>query len=209
MTLALNPSADFAAVVDGLATITLHRRGGDSENIAQALRREITTREAAASNGKYTASDVRFHFAVSAVEATPKIGDVIEDADGERYTILDVQLATLAKRYRCTTRNLAVVHGLDSTVAIERATYAKGAQGAIERTWTVWKRVRARVQPVESTVGVADGAMQTAARWKVFIAEDLDLDQRCRVKTNDGTTYNILGWSRAEDVGGLLEMEVS
>ena len=59
MTLAFDPSNDLVQVADGLEAVTLRRRGstpgGPGTTIAHALRRSVSTREAAASDGRYTA----------------------------------------------------------------------------------------------------------------------------------------------------------
>jgi head-tail adaptor len=209
MVLAFDPSADFVAVADGLEAVTLERRGSDSDSIANALKREIATREAAASDGKYTASDTRFHFPVSAVTSAPRLGDVIVDSTGERHTVIEVQSATLAKRYKCVTRSMAIVYGLDDAVTIERATYAKGTQGAVTRTWADWRIVRARIQPDAATAETTAGAYQATKRYKIYMAEDLELTEAHRFRAADGTLYKFAGFTGAESVGDILTVEVT
>ena len=51
MTLAFDPSDDFADVVDGLETVTLKRRGAsDDVTVAGTLRRGLTVREVSVRN---------------------------------------------------------------------------------------------------------------------------------------------------------------
>jgi head-tail adaptor len=206
--MAFDPSTDFENIVDGLESIMLDRRGSDSEAITNALRRDITTLEASASNGKYTASDTKWHFPASAVDSMPRLGDVIEDANGERYTILEVQTATLGKRYRCVSRNVAVVYGLDCWVTIEKATYSKGTQGAIERAWAAWKKVRARIQPVDAVPEKSAGMQRTEKRYNVMVAENCDIDNSYRIKGPDGTLYRFEKSTQSEQIGGLQTIEV-
>jgi head-tail adaptor len=204
-----DPSADFVSVCDGLEAVTLHHRRGESETIANALHREVTTREAIASNGKYTTADTRFHFPVSSVDSMPMLGDRIEDASGEYYTILEVQSATLGKRYKCVCRNLAIVNGLDSIITIEKAAYAKGTQGAIERTWKTWRKTRARIQPIESTRDKEAGAQRTIKRYSIVLDTNEPIDNSCRFLDAEGHLYRFEKSTGSEEIGGLQTVEVS
>jgi len=212
MSLNFDPSTDFADMVDGTETVTLRRRGSTPGSpgtvISHALRRAVTTREAAESNGRYTASDVNWHLPAEQLSAAPRLGDVLTDADGRRWTILDVQLATLRTRWQCATRNLAVVYGLDDTVTILKATYAKEEGGAAEPTWRPWKTgVRARIQPAVAEVASEHQARQTTTRYRIFVEEDLVLNHTHQIQGPDGTIYKITGTTGAQRIGELPTVE--
>ena len=70
-----DPQSDFAQVTDALEPATLRRADGSgSIALANALRRAVTTREAAASDGKYTTSDVATAFGGCGVASAAAIG---------------------------------------------------------------------------------------------------------------------------------------
>ena len=118
--------------------------------------------------------------------------------------MLEVQCTTLGTRWRCLSRSLAVVYGLDDAVTILKATYAKGAGGAAEPTWLTWKTgVRARIQPVESRTGSQHEALQSVTRCQIFIEEEIPLDQTHRIQASDGAIYKVLGVRDAERIGEL------
>ena len=80
-------------------------------------------------------------------------------------------LTTLGTRWRCTTRSLVVVYGLDDTITILKATYVQGEGGAAEATWIPWRTgLRARIQPVQShpAASTSRGRRSPAAKssWK-------------------------------------------
>jgi len=210
MTLDFDPSDDLAGVTDGLTSVTVTRPGSsDSSEVTHALRRAIRTRELEESNGRYTAGDVAWHLPASELAAPPRPGDVIVDADGRRFTLLDVQQTVLGSRWRCVARNLAVVHGLDTYVDVERATATKGTAGAERATWHIWRSgLAARIQPAESAVTNRHDRRTTNARFKVFLAQDLDLDHTHRIKGPDGTIYRILACRKAERIDSLAEIDV-
>jgi hypothetical protein len=143
MALNLDPSGDFPQAADATEAVTLRRRGTSPGSpgtvVPHALRRAVTTREAAQSHGRYTASDVTWHLPTGELPESPRLGDVIADGEGRRWTVLEVQLATLGTRWRCTARDLAIVYALDDTVTVLKASYAKGEGGAAEATWRPWK----------------------------------------------------------------------
>lgn len=208
MSVGFDPNSDFEMICDGLEAVTLKHRKSSSESIATALQRSLNTREIAASDGKYVSGDVRWHLPDALVTKAPRLGDTIIDAGDRYYTILDAQHATLENRWRCIARDVAVVYGLDDTVEILEATYAKGTAGADEPTWaTKWTGVRARVQPLATDIAVEHEARRTRTTHQVFITEDLDITDKHRVKDKAGTVYRVTGYTRAERIGELQTID--
>jgi hypothetical protein len=221
MTMDFDPSADLAGATDGLETVTFRRRGsGDATVITHALRRAVTTREATIHNryhtrktevptgGHYTDSDVIWHLPTEQLSDSPRLGDLIVDGEGRRWTILDVQAATLRTRWRCTTRDLAVAYALDDTVTILEATYAKGDGGAAEPTWRTWKAgVRARIQPAAVEIVVDNQAQQTIRRYQIFVEEDIALDHNHSIQGPDGTIYKVRATLGGDRIGELQIIE--
>ncbi|MGA2031671.1 MAG: hypothetical protein ABSG68_05405, partial [Thermoguttaceae bacterium] len=90
----MNPdlSLDLAQAADGRETVVLFPGEADADAAASvvlhALRRAVTTREAAASGGRYTTSDVTWHLPAAELSAPPQLADIIRDQDGCRWTVL-------------------------------------------------------------------------------------------------------------------------
>ena len=91
MSLSFDPGDDFANVTDGLEPVTLLRPGSAATSVGGALRAAVSTAEARASDGKYTAGDVVWHLPAAEVSSPPVPGDVIVDAAGGRWTVLAVR----------------------------------------------------------------------------------------------------------------------
>ncbi len=213
MTVNFDPSDDFAETVDGTETVTLKRRGSSAETIiTHALRRAVNTSEAQVRNvyntwkapsggGRHTAADLTWHLPKEQLSDAPRLGDTIIDGGDRRWTVLDVRLATLETRWQCFARNLSVAYGLDDTVTILKATYAKGDGGAAEPTWNVWKTgVRARIQPAEVDVDTEHQTRRTKRRFQIFVEEDVALDHNHRIEGPDTTIYTIRGTLGAERI---------
>jgi hypothetical protein len=212
MNAGFDPAADFAAAADGSEAVTLLRRGdapgSPGSVVAHALRRAVGVREAAESNGHYTASDVVWHLPVEELGDPPHLGDVIADAAHQQWTVLEVQLVTLRTRWRCAARSLAIVYALDDTITILKAAYTKSSGGAAQAVWQTWKTgVRARIQPAAAAVGSQHRARQTARRAQIFVVENLALDHHCRIQGPDGSVYRVLGSTGAERIGELQTIE--
>ncbi|MBN2581413.1 MAG: hypothetical protein JXB10_20700 [Pirellulales bacterium] len=219
-----DPQADFARIIDGTESVTLLRRGStpgaEGTLIAHALRRatdaaETTfgnrseVRKHADSDAHARAADVSWHLPVVELPEAPQLGDVLLDAAGCRWTILEVHDATLHSRWRCTTRELAIANGLDNTVTILKAEYAKGASGAAEATWRVWRTgVRARLQPFDVQVAVEHGASGAKRRYRLLLEENLTLDHTIRIQGADGSQYRILWAAEGPRLGELQTAEV-
>jgi len=214
-----DPSDDLANVADGMETVTLLRRGrtpGDAGTaIAHALRRAITAGEAAIINtgdvrkqapsgGRQLADDLVWHLPVSELPDAPRLGDMILDGDGRRWTILTVKLATLGARWRCETRDVAIATGLDDAISVQ-----KTFGGSPEPIWQTWKTgIRARIQPLKTTVDSSAETPSTTTRYRIFLEENLDLDHTCRIRGADGTIYTIIGSTGADQIGELQVVEV-
>jgi hypothetical protein len=210
MALDFDPAGDLVGVADGLEQVTVHRPGNSQPaTVEHALRRALGTRELEASAGRYTASDVVWHLPGGELEQSPRLGDVIVDGDGHRWTVLDVRRTSGDPRWRCVGRNLAIVHGLDRFVDVQKATFAKGDAGAETPTWKTWKTgLRAKIQPVEMEVRDEHGRVLAHSRYKVYLAEDLALDHTHRIQGPDGTVYTVTGSRRAERIDALMEVDV-
>lgn len=202
-----DPSTDFATVVDGLALVTLRARDGSETPVAHALRRAVTVREAAASDGKYTASDVVFHLS-AAETGRPELGSLIVDALGQ-WTILEVALETLGARWRCICRDLAISAGLDTLVTIQKASYTKGAGGALEPIWSdLYTNERAKIQPVSAERLIDHQAVGQTEQALVFFTWPLPLTPQHRIVGPDGTTYRFLSWEDAQRIDALFTARV-
>lgn len=214
-----SPAGDFETVCDGLTTVTLRRHNGTELTTENALRRMVTTREAAASGGKYTAGDVRWHLdqidSVAYISygtlSAPRVGERIVDSGNTIWTILAVEEATLGSRFGCVCRNMAVYHGLNEKVNIERSTQTKGVHGEPLLTW------EARAYDVLAKVHVS-GDSQTDERSArthrrtatVYFAEDVDLDpQRDRIVQPDGTVWMVESYSMPESIDQLPRATVT
>ncbi len=210
MSVGFDPSTDFETITDGLEAVTLNRRGSSADvSVTNALQRDVTTSEIAASDGQYTQGDVRWHLPAAEVSATPKIGDNIVDAAGDYWAVLNVQLATLSNRWRCITRNVAVQYGLDDRVTIEIAAFAKGTGGAAERTWTVYKTARANIIETTADTEVREGASRTAKQYEIVIVTDTDIGHQHRIKDEKGTYYTIVGSTGQDNVGALQTVQAT
>jgi hypothetical protein len=218
-----DPSNDFAAVADGTEAVTLLRRGSTSGvagmTIAHALRRAVTAAEATIfnsndvhkivpSDGKQTAAETIWHLPVAELATPPRLGDVILDAAGGRWTVLEVTQATLGARWCCSTRDVAVAFALDDTITVLKTTNSRGC-GPAESLWRTWRTgVRARIQPAQTTITNAAGVASTTTNYRIFVAEDLELDHTCCIRSADGTIYSILSAIGAQRIGELQVIDV-
>jgi hypothetical protein len=201
-----DPQADFPQVADALETVGLRRADGSgTTKLTSALRRSMSIREAAASDGKYTASDVHWHLPATQLSLPPRLGDQIIDTTGESWTIFEIQLATCGSRWNCTTRNLALAGGLNTYVTILREVATKGTDGAVEPTFVPFASgLRARIQELAATRSEQHGRQSGIVKARVYLAEQILVDNGNRVQAADGTVYEVAGYESADSITSLF-----
>ena len=200
--------ADDMDLFDGLESVTLtHTVSGETDAVSKALPRAVTTREAAASNGKYTASDVNWHLKASEVSSRPVPGDTITDGDGDVWTVLDVQKATLGTRWRCITRQLDITDEASTLITIEQATWSKSAGGFQVASWSTWKsNVRAKVQRLSASETDETNQRQNKAEFVVICEVQNLVGKSHRIVDADSTVYRIKGYRNTDRIDSLYEI---
>jgi hypothetical protein len=89
-------------IVDDVATVTLAVKGGASQSVPNALRREISTEDVVQDPALLEGTDAVFHLRAADLDGTvPKKGDKITDAAGEVFTIRSLRKQAQKTRYRC------------------------------------------------------------------------------------------------------------
>lgn len=198
MTLTLDLTADFS-VVDNLETVTVTRLDKEHEDVESSFFTPIKTREITASNGRYTAGDVRCHLPIVNTTMKPVVGGTITTTGGDVYVILDVDNAGMSGIYKCGARRLSIYDELDTYVSIQRATWAKDAFGVQSATWaTEHANVRARIQPATQVIEQDENARRAKKRFSVSFSTDQVLDHDRRLIGADGAIYKILSYSNRE-----------
>jgi hypothetical protein len=218
MTTNFDPTADFSQVVDNIETVTLLRRGtmpsAEGTVIQHALRRAVQSGEFAARNrnesrpyinsdGQCVATDSDWHLPAAELTTPPDIGDVILDGDSRRWTILELELVMLRTRWKCFTRELSIAHGLDDTITI-----LKAVEGVSGTTWRIWRTgIRARIQPLEVKINEIDSVRSSTATFRIFLEEDLALDHTHRIRSANGSLYEITSIIGLARLGELQTVE--
>jgi hypothetical protein len=218
-----DPRDDFTAVADGLESVTLLRRGSDPAAgtvIAHALRRAMTATEApifagndvhktVPGGGRHTAANVVWHLPTAELADAPRLGDLLVDAAGRRWTILEVKRSTLGTRWCCSSREVAIAFGLDDTISVLKAVGPPAGSDPAEPVWRTWRTgIRARIQPIDMQIVRDPAASSTTARYRIFVEENLELDHTCSIRGPDGVLYTITSAIGAERIGEMQVINV-
>ncbi len=203
MSLSFQPDADLN-YFDGLESVSVRAAAGAAAvPVAGALRRRIETHEAEVSGGRYFASDVDWHLPAAELGAQPAIGSLVTDSSGIEYRVLRVERATLASRWVCRSRSLAITGDLDRLITLERATWTKDSSGAAVATWSVVRSdLAARIQPQAGTIGVEQDRRLTRVTHRVYLAEDVAIDHNDRVVAGE-VIYRVLGFEQTARIDVL------
>ena len=168
-------------VWDNLENATLsHVRVGQSaylETVLRAKRRNLTFKEKAASNAAYVGAQLIWLLPADLVTLGVKPGDLITDADGSIYTVLETDLAALKSFWRLTTVNLSIAFDLQDAVDVQRATIILDGAGAAVKLFppdggqTLISGLACRVQPTEEAIRDERGIRGPAVKYDVTISQ--------------------------------------
>jgi hypothetical protein len=212
-----NIASDYL-VWEDLEAVTLRSvaNAGDTDTaVTSAKRRAVTTREQAASGGRYTASDLNWFLPVTLLgSVTPKPADVVIDGDSRQWTALDVQLMALRTVWKLTTRDFAIAYSLRDMVDwYEPApTQSVDVAGHREPTWVPRKLALAcRVQEQSAEVVEAFGKMVTQRRYAVWcetrIAPTHEGQLRWTTDAGEVRTLEVTGVTEADRIDALTRVD--
>lgn len=202
MSITLDFSADFA-VFDNKGTVSIQsREGGDPVSTA-AIRRWITTREAQASDGKYTSDDVTFHISGVSLGITPTIGDTITEGS-TGWTILAVRYERLTDRWELVSRELAV-SGLNTLVTIQLATFTRTMDGIQQATWAdELTDLRAAFQLFTGDDIEENKLQELKPQYRCYLTQTIETKNRRLL--HDGNLYRIKAHADSNRIDALFEL---
>jgi hypothetical protein len=184
------------------------------DSIPVAKRRATTYREQVSSGGVYLSSDVVWHIpaAVLTPGNQPKMGDVLIDQDGGRWTILDIQLARWKQRWQCTTRNLSVVYGLNDYIDIQARGITHDAAGATILLWppdggsVSYPKLPCRVQLRQESQATGRGLRGKQLAYDIIVDRQIVISTEDRILWN-GKILDVTGYRAAESITELPIVE--
>ncbi len=201
--MSLDLSEDYL-LFDNLTSVTLKFRDGSPDELinGKALRRAVTFREAMASNGKVTTSDVHWHIPVDGLNKTPTLGDKIVHGSTE-WTVLVREEQTLSTRLRFTCRDIAITAGLDTVIKIQSSTTQKEqATNAIKLVYSdLHTNVRAKIQFVSGTRDRQSGRDEMVRKWAVSFEQTFAFSPNYRIVGPDGVFYKPVELRDPDDIG--------
>jgi len=178
--------------------------------VENAKRRALNFKELAASGGAYTGQDKVWLLPVLESQAftdayPPTPGFVIEDAQGNPWTVLEAALNTWSTWWRCVTRNLVIAANLQDLITIERPEITEGDSGEPVYTWTgvyVVEDFPAKVQITDSEPTLVNGVETAARSYDVILSQQIDIRKDDRViwlnsdRQGENPKGMVLQWQR-------------
>lgn len=146
--------------------------------LGNCKRRVLTTKELAASAGRYTGSDLVWLIPKTIADAAGlgniKPHDRVIDFDDNSYTVLEAAEQTLRTIWRLVTRNMRIAAGLHDAVSLQHPTITQTSAGGRSVSWTtISAAVVCRVQPRQTEVFDDRGVRSTTTVYDVYFEEDI------------------------------------
>lgn len=221
----LDHSLDYL-VWDNYVPISYHSVDGRTANLAKCLRIELTLKEQAIAGGGYLGADLNWLIPRKIIPTGFKVGqpgDVVIEADGSAFTVLDsaaqVRDKTGPQVYRLHTRNLAIAFNLRDLIDIQRADITRDTAGAVVKAWpptggsAIYASLPAKVQLLTQEVAEERGIIGFKGTHAVYVSRQVPLvTYEDRVKwVERGVTYylNIVDVTNPERIDELPRLSCS
>jgi hypothetical protein len=200
MSVDLDTTGDFDAIIDAAEAITLKRRAtATTIAVPKAWRFSSLTQQAEPAMPGVAQWDVVWQFSWNDSVDAPRIGDILIDAANDCWTILSIEVRGAKTRLRCTARNLRIVYELVDRIEIQAAIWEDSGSGPEIVGWTTLRAaVPARIQPDRTVVDTTADPPTSTATYRIMLADDTPLDHNHRLVGPDGTIYQLIEYSQAE-----------
>lgn len=187
MSLPLDISGDFAAVVDGQATVTLRRTSGVEIEAPNAVIASLTCDEVWRPGSNIIAGAATWEFALPEEESPPEVGDQILHAE-TCWRVIAVEQSRKRSYFRCRTTQTSVASSLLDRVDIEEIV----SDGVAVTTWrTIRSAVPASIRVVDTVADHQATPPTSQSTYQAVLWEDLPLDHRHRLRSVDGAVYRV------------------
>lgn len=191
--------------------------------VETAKRRNLTGRELAASGGVYVAGDQVYLIPAALLPSgfLPKPADVVielpdDSADavpGTRWTVLNADQNKNRQTHKLTCRNLTLAYDLRELVTIERPALSYDAAGVPVKAFpsdqsnpggvVLYDKLPARAQLITKDVADARGIRGLEGKYRVYVAQEVDVTAEDRVQLNNGLYLDIVGYENAQRIDEL------
>ena len=205
----LDATEDFLMITDHLQAITWMRPGSSFSVVMDALRTSSYVRTERAKLGRYQQHDSIWHLPATTSDVPPQLGDLILDAEGNRWTVLSFRRSIDGGRWRLVTRDMVTAHRLKDFVDIDYATFEQDERGNETPVWHPWRTgLPARVDLESIEIRRDEEPIGTTQQMVIHLSEPLPLDHTHRVRHPDGRTFRILRCRQGQALGDAFQIEV-
>ena len=217
----LDQSRDYLTW-DNTEAVTYQSRraaGGPKAPIPVAKRRPLKKHELSASGGVYTGLD-RVWIVPAALlppGVVPKPADVLTDAKGTPWTVLEAAAAKTDQTWRLTSRDLVLAYDLRDMVNVERAAISYDAAGAAIKAFptgspsggqVLYAGLPARVQLLTGEIAEERGIRGTERAYDVIVGGQVDDVSEAEDRINwNGVYLDIVRLKNAERIDELPVLE--
>ncbi len=190
--------------------------------VQTAKRRNLTSRELAASGGVYTSLDQVWLIPTAVLPRghVCKAGDVVVEPDSldasqpsTRWTVLEKGWGKNRQTWRLTCRDLVLAYDLRDLVTIERPAISYDAAGVPVKAFpsdpvnpggkTLYAALPARAQLVSKDVAEQRGIRGLEGKYEVIVGQEVAVTQEDRVLLPSGMYLDIVGYTQAMRIDEL------
>ena len=210
MTIKIDFSNDLAQIANQLETVTLRRADSTQQwTVVGALGRRGATQESEPSGGTVLKDDAVWHLPIEQSGVQPRLGDIVIDQQGNRWTILEAQHLTQLGRWKCTTRELRIAHGCHDLVDVDRPVWGDLGAGPVIVAWTrICSALPVKIQPDKLTMDASTTPPTKHLAYRIVLSESIPLEPDDRLTATEGTSFRVKSVQQANRIDVLPVAQV-
>lgn len=178
---------------DGNETLEVVQAGTDRFQVVRNGHQfPVTAKDAAASDGTYTQSDVKFNLpVVELLTFVPLVGDFVRTVDGLLWPIGMVEKLTLKTRLRVWCKRCDLNPALATQLKVFKPINKVDNSNTPYTEWQLVKTAPGHVNEVASEFDIQNGWEKLKITHNVFFTDQFPIQAGFRIEDCDGNKFNV------------------
>lgn len=201
--------SDDHLIFDGLEDLELVQAGsGRLQVVRNCLSFPVTIRDAAATNGTYSVSDMKFNFpAAETLNFEPLVGDFVRDNNGVLWSVGQIEVLTLKTRRQLWGKKANLHPALATCLKVYKPLTKLDDTNAAFNDWRLVKTANGFLDEVASEYEVNDGRKRTKITHRAYFLQTFPIQSGFLIEDSKGRRFNVRRVTDKDKIGSAMVVD--